>query len=238
MNPNSYLIVSDGACSRNPGPGGWGLILVTPSGHVTEFGGNESESTNNRMEMMGFYRGLQEIYRVSQHGQNPLDRDAKIIHAISDSKYVLDGASKFVHAWKRNGWKTVAGGDVKNQDIWEKILKGMDLLRGLQFKFEYELVKGHSGHDANERVDQIAVKFCKNESIELYSGPLSEYEVNLEASEPFEPCYLSWVDGKLLRHQTWEACKRATEGKRGAKYKKVVNRTQEKETLGAWGISR
>ena len=114
----------------------------------------------------------------------------------------------------------------------------MDLLRDLKFQFEYELVKGHSGHEGNERVDQIAVKFSKNDSIDLYEGPLSTYSVNLEKSTPFEACYLSLVDGKLLRHQTWDACKLATEGKRGAKYKKVVNRMQEEETLKAWGVYR
>jgi len=112
----SYILISDGACSKNPGPGGWGMILVTPEDQVLEFGGHESESTNNRMELMGLYRGMQEIYKLEKK-----KKTADLIHVISDSKYVLDGASKYVANWARSAWRTSTGTEVKNQDLWEKI---------------------------------------------------------------------------------------------------------------------
>ncbi len=237
MNPKSYLIVGDGACSGNPGPGGWGLIVVTPSEQVLEAGDHETQTTNNRMEMTALYRGLQHVYRLSSASPAAIDRECKRVRAISDSKYVLDGISKFIHGWKRNGWKTSTGGDVKNQDLWEKISKGVDLLSALGFTFSYELVKGHAGHEGNERVDQIAVRYSKQDPIDLYHGPLSGYSIDIENSSPFKAVYLSLVDGRLQRHSTWDACKAATEGKRGSKYKKVTTLSQEKETLKTWGVN-
>ena len=231
MSSNAFLIVSDGACSGNPGPGGWGLIFVTPDDEVIEYGDHDPATTNNRMELMGYYRGLQEVYKRA--GAFP---QVKTIRAISDSKYVLDGAQSYVYSWSKNGWKTQAKADVKNQDLWEKILKGQTLLKDLGFQIKFELVKGHSGHSANDRVDQIAVAFSKQVSETLYQGPLSKYEVSLEASAPFKLTYLSLVDGKLSRHATWDACKHQVDGKKGAKYKKVTNALQEQETLRAWGI--
>jgi len=233
---SGYIIVSDGACSKNPGPGGWGMILCFPGGRIREFGGAEESTTNNRMEIFGLYRGLQEVYKDAQKGGSGNPSDLRIM-IISDSKYVLDGAKTFVHNWIKNGWKTAAGAPVKNQDLWERVIKGLDLLGGLGFQFKYELVKGHSGSEANERVDQIAVKFSRGESIELYEGPVSGYSVSLDPGTTFEPVYLSYVSGKLERHTHWDACKRATEGKAGARYKKVKNRMEEQETLKSWGLT-
>ncbi len=229
-----YIIVSDGACSKNPGPGGWGMILVTPEGQVTEFGGSETETTNNRMELMGFYRGLQEVYKLEkkQHQSN-------VIHFISDSKYVIDGASKYVANWSRKAWRTATGGEVKNQDMWEKILKGFTEIKKLRLRIEYELVKGHSGHDANERCDRIAVAFAKDEPVELFSGPQSDYPVQVgthQKAGAFKTVYLSFVDGVLSRHDTWEDCQKAAVGRSGAKYKKVTNSKDEEETLKLWGL--
>jgi ribonuclease HI len=232
MQSASFIIISDGACSGNPGPGGWGMILVTPEEKVREYGGHEPATTNNRMELMGFYRGMQEVYHLREQFPN-----ARILHAISDSKYVLDGAQKYVPNWAKNGWKTSTGGDVKNQDLWEKVIKEQQLLRESGFRFEYELVKGHSGHEGNERVDQIAVKYVREEPISLYAGKLQDYSVSLAPGKPFEKTYLSLVDGKLCKSKTWDECKALVEGKRGAKYKKVVSASEEKETLAMWGLS-
>ena len=146
-----FYIVSDGACRGNPGPGGWGMILVTPEGWVTEFGGDEKESTNNRMELMGFYRGLQEVFKRAKTMSSSV-----IVHAISDSKYVLDNAEKYAHYWKKNGWKLASGGEVKNQEMWEKVVKGLEEFKKAGYVVEYELVKGHSGNEGNERADQLA----------------------------------------------------------------------------------
>ena len=221
-----FIVVSDGACRRNPGPGGWGLIVITPADEVTEFGGSEDASTNNRMELMGFYRGLQEVYRKMKDFP-----EARIIRVISDSKYVLENAEKFVDYWRRNGWKTGSGSDVKNQDLWEKIAKGLDLLKKNGVVLEYELVKGHAGNDANERADQIAVKFSRNEPVELYAGPLSAYPVSIRTGEAFRTAYLSFVGGVLKRHETWTECEEEIRGKSNVKFKKVKNRFEEQETL-------
>ncbi len=229
-----YIIVSDGACSKNPGPGGWGMILVTPDGRVTEFGGSETETTNNRMELMGFYRGLQEVYKLEKK-----DHQSNVIHFISDSKYVIDGASKYVANWSRKAWRTATGGEVKNQDLWEKILKGFTEIKKLRLRIEYELVKGHSGHDANERCDQIAVAFAKDQPVDLFSGSVDDYTVIVEPhgkNEPFKTVYLSFVEGVLSRHETWEECQKTTVGRSGAKFKKVKNTKEEEETLKLWGL--
>lgn len=228
----AWVLVSDGACSQNPGPGGWGLILSIPGVGVREWGGAEPASTNNRMELFGFYRGLQEVFRAAQ------ESSSRELRVISDSKYVLEGAERNLKNWSTQGWKTRAGDDVKNRDLWEKILKGQEVLAGLGFRLKYELVKGHAGSEVNERADQIAVRFSRNEAVELYSGGFENYPVSFVTDEKFEPVYLSWVGGKLGRHRTWEECRTAVEGKAGARYKKIKNRLEERETLENWGIPR
>lgn len=183
---------------------------------------------------MGLYRGMQEIFKIESK-----KKTAKVVHVITDSKYVLDGASKYVAHWARSAWRTSTGSEVKNQDLWEKILKGFSEFQKLRMRFEYELVKGHSGHDANERCDQIAVAYSKSEPVELYSGPLASYSVRIgmnEKVETFDPVYLSYVDGVLSRHTTWEECQNAVVGISGAKYKKVKNSHEEKEVLKLWGL--
>ena len=208
------------------------MILSIPGVGVREFGGSETSTTNNRMELFGFYRGLQEVYRAAA------ESNSKELRVISDSKYVLEGAEKNLRNWSVQGWKTRAGEDVKNRDLWEKVLKGQEVLAGLGFRLRYELVKGHAGSEVNERADQIAVRFSRGEPIELYSGDFQTYPVSFRTDEKFEPVYLSWVGGKLSRHRTWDECRVAVEGKAGARYKKVKNRLEERETLENWGVPR
>jgi ribonuclease HI len=229
---NSYIIISDGACSGNPGPGGWGMILVTPDLHVREFGGSENPSTNNRMELTGLLEGLRAIWEISKTREEP-----KRIRIISDSKYVLDNAKVHARNWAKRDWTLASGDPVKNQEIWERVLKGLLGFEKRGFSFEYELVKGHSGNEANERADQIAVKFSRGESIKLYDGPMSGYTVSIQTGPPFKPVYLSYVSGKLTRHPNWAECQLAVEGKPGARFKKVKNSLEERETLKSWGLA-
>ena len=133
-------IYTDGACSGNPGPGGWGAILRW-NGHEKELSGGEEETTNNRMEMMAVIKGLE-----------ALNDEKKPVTLYTDSKYVKQGIEEWLEGWKAKNWKTASKKPVKNQDLWEQI-------DSLISRFDITLVwvKGHSGHEFNERVDKLAV---------------------------------------------------------------------------------
>lgn len=133
-------IYTDGACSGNPGPGGWGAILRW-NGHEKELSGGEKETTNNRMEMMAVIKALEAL----KNNKTPVE-----IH--TDSKYVMDGITKWIAGWRARGWKTADKKPVKNQDLWERI---DSLVSGHKVTFFW--VKGHAGHPENERADQLAV---------------------------------------------------------------------------------
>ena len=132
-------IYTDGACSGNPGPGGWGVVMQW-KGNEKEFSGAEPDTTNNRMELMAAIIGLEKLKRGVEN-----------VRVHTDSTYVKDGISKWIHGWKKNGWKTAAKKPVKNQDLWMRLdsnLTGHDV--------EWHWVKGHSGHPQNERCDELA----------------------------------------------------------------------------------
>ena len=131
-------IFTDGACKGNPGPGGWGALLRLGP-HEKELSGGEAGTTNNRMEMTAAIRALEalkEPCEVSLH---------------TDSKDLIDGITKWIHGWKKKGWKNSAKKPVLNEDLWREL----DMQRG-RHKVEWHWVKGHSGHPENERVDQLA----------------------------------------------------------------------------------
>jgi ribonuclease HI len=135
---NRIVIYTDGACSGNPGPGGWGAILRTGE-HEKELSGGDDETTNNRMELMAAIAALEELKQPS-----PID-------LFTDSTYVRDGIMKWIHNWKRNGWKTAAKKPVKNVDLWKRLELAME-----RHKIEWHWVKGHAGHPDNERADELA----------------------------------------------------------------------------------
>jgi ribonuclease HI len=131
-------IFTDGACSGNPGPGGWGAILRYGATEKELFGG-ENQTTNNRMEMMAVIQALE-----------GLKRPVKVrIH--TDSRYVMEGMTKYVPGWQRNGWKTADKKPVKNIDLWERMV-----MAAKPHSLEWFWVKGHAGHAENERADQLA----------------------------------------------------------------------------------
>ena len=154
MNKKLKVIAAatDGACSGNPGPGGWGALIRFEDGAVEEFGGFVAETTNNRMELKAALETLKKI--------KPLDR-ATNLTIRTDSKYLIDGFEKWMQGWKKKGWKTAAGKEVLNQDLW----KALDDSRLSNVTLQY--VKGHSGDPDNERVDDIAVSFSKKIAIKL-----------------------------------------------------------------------
>lgn len=143
-------IYTDGACSGNPGPGGWGAILRW-KGADKELSGSEPETTNNRMELMAAIRALEALKRGVR------------VRLHTDSTYVKDGITKWIHGWKRNGWKTAAKKPVKNQDLWQRLDEALGA-----HEVEWHWIKGHSGHPENERCDEmarLAIKQFKDASV-------------------------------------------------------------------------
>jgi ribonuclease HI len=141
--PTIAKIYTDGACSGNPGPGGWGTIIYFTDGRVQDIGGATPNTTNNRMELQASIAAL-EAYEASGQTQP--------ITLFTDSEYVRNGITKWISGWKKKGWKTAAGKPVMNQDLWQEL----DELNSPRVTWQY--VKGHSGDPGNERADMIAVK--------------------------------------------------------------------------------
>ena len=137
--PSSHVIIhTDGACKGNPGPGGWGAILQA-SGKTKEMSGGEPLTTNNRMELTAAIMALEALTRPCR------------IDLHTDSKYVMDGITKWIHGWKARGWRTADKSPVKNDDLWKRL----DAAR-TRHEVKWHWVKGHAGHELNERADQLA----------------------------------------------------------------------------------
>jgi len=171
MNIDSIAIeaATDGACSGNPGPGGWGGLIVFDDKSELEIGGSEQNTTNNRMELTAAIKTLEKLktYKLKEN-----------FKLRTDSKYVIEGYTKWIINWKRNGWKTSSGKSVQNLDLWQKI----DQLRINGLVMEY--VKGHSGDKQNDRVDKIATNYSKGISLE---SKLKESESSADFFEKNAP---------------------------------------------------
>jgi ribonuclease HI len=135
---NTVDIWTDGACSGNPGPGGWGAVLHY-GGAEKELSGAEASTTNNRMELMAAIQALNALKRASK------------VRLHTDSKYVMDGVTKWIHGWKKNGWKTADKKPVKNEDLW-KLLDEANARHEVTWKW----VKGHADNEMNNRADELA----------------------------------------------------------------------------------
>ena len=132
------FLFTDGACSGNPGPGGWGALLRY-RGQEKELSGAEPATTNNRMELLAVIHGLESLKRPAQ------------MHICTDSQYVMKGITEWLAAWKKRGWKTADRQPVKNVDLWQRLEAAL-----APHQVEWQWVRGHSGHPENERVDQLA----------------------------------------------------------------------------------
>ncbi len=238
----SHLIFTDGSSLGNPGPGGWGTVLVLVGGRIIEMGGGEEHTTNNRMEMMALIQGLTRL--ANESGD-------LIIYL--DSSYVEKGATEWIHGWIKRKWKTIAKKDVENRDLWEVL----HLLLDARKKFGHITwvhVPGHSGVKGNERADEIATGFAAEQEIELFEGDLGDYALdilNIAIDENIAAkrsaarshsrmkaySYLSLVGGVANRHSTWAECEKRIKGKPGVKYKKAVSLDDEKTILLSWGAS-
>lgn len=137
------FIYTDGACSGNPGPGGWGALMIARDGDKVlkerELCGGEEHTTNNRMELLGAIHALEALERPST------------ITVITDSAYVKNGVTSWIHSWKRNGWRTSNKKPVKNVELWQRIDEAQ-----ARHDVTWEWVKGHAGHPENERADELA----------------------------------------------------------------------------------
>jgi len=131
-------LYTDGACSGNPGPGGWGVLMVW-NGHEKELSGGAFATTNNRMELTAAIMALESLKRGAA------------CDLYTDSTYVRDGITKWIHNWKRNGWKTAARKPVKNAELWQRLETAIE-----RHEVAWHWVRGHSGHPENERADELA----------------------------------------------------------------------------------
>lgn len=238
----THLLFTDGSSLGNPGPGGWAAILVLQSGYVVELGAGLTRTTNNRMELTAVIEGLR---RVAEESGD--------LTIFTDSKYVHKGATEWAQGWKRRGWKTMAKTNVENRDLWEDAL----LLLEDRNKFghiAWKHVPGHSGMAGNERCDEIATGYAKNDPPKLFEGELGDYAVdilNIAVDEKRSEArsvarahsrakaysYLSLVGGVAKRHLTWGECEGRVKGKSGVKYKKTLSSSDESAVLRSWGVS-
>jgi len=224
-------IFTDGASRGNPGRGGFGAVVVSHDS-VTEVGGREDNTTNNRMELSAVIAALSTVD----------NKERIVIH--TDSNYVINGITKWVNGWKKNGWITKTKESVINRDLWEKLY---DLKSGKEIEWVY--VGGHSGVVGNERCDVIATSFADNKDIDLYSGSFSKYPIQniLDISQVPEKAedkklkkshsnakaysYISMVNGVIETHKSWAECEARVKGKSNTRYRKATSQDQEKDII-------
>ncbi|MEM9002670.1 MAG: ribonuclease HI [Cyanobacteria bacterium P01_F01_bin.86] len=157
--PIITAIYTDGACSGNPGPGGWGTVIYFEDGSVHEIGGSAAQTTNNRMEMQAAIAGLQLFVTSGQ---------TEPVELLTDSEYVKKGITEWITGWKRRGWKNASKKPVLNQDLWkqlDQVNQAAAQQIGIPVKWTY--VRGHAGNIGNERCDTIARAFSSGRSIHL-----------------------------------------------------------------------
>lgn len=242
---NSIIIYTDGACSGNPGPGGWGTI-VSHSGQVRELGGASEQTTNNRMELMALIEGFRYLIKNSNGVSE------KKTYVFTDSVYVIKGLTQWIFGWKKRGWLNAENEEVSNKDLWI-------LIDDIFFKYkkdvssevDFKFVRGHADINGNERCDKIAVGFSKEDYVDLYEGDAANYlfdiyeipkisdlpdHKNKSTSGPKTVWYISYVNGVFSRHKTWKECEALVKG-RAAKFKKVSSDAEESEVKKSWGIS-
>lgn len=245
MSSNLIKIFTDGSSRGNPGPGGWGAIVIFENKDskdetaVMELGGRESHTTNNRMEIIAVIEALSCVKN------NNLENPKIVIH--TDSSYLINGITKWVYGWKKNGWVNSQKEAVLNRDLWEQLLL---LVSGGDIDWVY--VGGHVGVLGNERCDEIATGFADNNSVSLYKGLLVNYSIKniLDISENLSYMekkknlnkhskakaysYLSLIDGKIERYSSWVECEKRVKGVKGAKYKKTISKEDEMSIIKSW----
>jgi len=236
----SPRVYTDGACLGNPGPGGWGVRILYPEGRVCELGGMAAATTNNRMELQAAIEALQVLHTASQ------------VAIFTDSRYVIDGLTKWLNAWRRRGWVTTANTPVKNRDLW------MTLERLHHSGVRWQHVYGHRGDPNNERVDHIARAYAAGTCPALFcglagapddpvSGPAAIVPPTPLVSEtiaksqgltraPGPVRYASIVEGVVAIDTNWAACAARVRGVSGARYRKVRTPEEFAAFCAAYGV--
>jgi ribonuclease HI len=174
---NKFVIYTDGSSRGNPGPGGWAAIIINhkpvrlsslaQGDFVTEIGGREEMTTNNRMEM----RAAIEALRLSSLAQG---EKISRVEIFSDSEYLLKGMTEWIQRWQNNNWRTKDKREVLNKDLWQELLKVSK-----NKNIEWKKVLAHSGHKENERCDEIATSFADGLKVDLYEGPKENYKFHI-----------------------------------------------------------
>ncbi len=233
----SLIIFTDGSSLGNPGSGGWGALLIQKQiGEVIELGGSKEKTTNNEMELSAILSAL--TYAMN---------NTNTVHLFTDSQYAINGITSWVAGWKKNGWKTKTGEDVKNSFYFKNIDSLLEE-RG-RGSVHFHHVAGHAGIAGNERVDDIARGLAEGKDIKLFRGRLEDYPIKDILSFNYEEnaqqkkdakgkkaySYLSLVDGMLERHSTWAECEARVTGKK-AQFKKALSKKHEAEIIKEWGL--
>lgn len=237
-----FVVYTDGACSGNPGPGGYGTIVIKDFKYVHELGGGDFETTNNRMELQAVIEGLDYILTNSSSGYE--------VQIYTDSVYVIRGATQWIYGWMKNNWRNSSGEPVANPEEWKKLAQ---LIQKVPSKIKWDYVRGHNGDPGNERCDRIAVAFSKNDYVDLYRGSAEGYIFDVRAPAKTEPLpesqwkrgndekkpswYLSLINGVVTRYSTWAECEAQVKGRPGVKFKKVSTKEEETALLKSWGKS-
>lgn len=244
------MIFTDGSSRGNPGPGGFGAVVVYADSagriQVDELGGSEAMATNNRMEMNAALAAL-------KHFEDYFDKTSakeSLYTIYTDSSYLINGITRWVSGWQRNNWQTKEKKEVLNKDLWQKLA---DISLGKKIKWEY--IGGHRGIAGNERCDVIATAFADNAPESLYKGSLEGYKalhhidiLNIKVDPVLDGArsasknrssakaysYLSLVEGVLQKHKTWAECEKRVKGAKGAKYKKALDAREEKNIIEGW----
>lgn len=236
------LVFTDGAAKGNPGPGGWGAVVLVGGAAVRELGASGGATTNNRMEMTAALEALEWLRAAAP------DAGTRITIA-TDSTYLMRGVGEWLPGWKKRGWKTKDGGDVANRDLWERL----DRCISASARIRWRYVPGHAGFPGNDRADEIASDFALGRAPKLYEGPYEGYGRDLHHLPPegapirsvskesksrskgSAHSYVSFVDGVAQKHTTWAECERRVKGKAGAKFRKTASAADEREQLREWG---
>ncbi len=233
MSDEKVIIFTDGAAKGNPGRGGWGAIIADAI-HVSELGGGEAHTTNNRMELSAVLEALTYSKKYK--------KETLSVH--TDSQYVINGATKWGSGWQRSGWITRQKKAVLNRDLWQPLL---DLVEAFGNRIEWHYVGGHVGVAGNERADRIADAFARGEKLELYQGARKNYLIDVSdlsfdaetkasrtqtrsRSNQKAYSYISLVDGNIVVHKTWLECETRVKGKM-ARFKKALTLEEEKNII-------